>query len=538
MTFPIKEKGHRHRVVFKRRRMPGTNPPSSSASASSTLDRALSSDPQDLHQQPGFVIEELPSGDEGLDFLSGGLGHPVAMATSAAMIPDLFTTPPCIRDPLNTGTSQLQDETIQECLPYLSGAEYGLEYNAQGVPHLDRKRHIPFLHKSLRNLPAPYVVADASRPWMFYWALTGLYAMGEDITQYRDRLISTVRPIQNATGGFGGGNGQMSHLAPTYAITLSLAMVGGEEALDLIDRKAMWKWLGALKQSNGAFQMSIGGEEDVRGAYCAVVLISILGLPLELSPESPSWSPEHTTLLSGLPEWVAKCQTFEGGISGKPDAESHGAYAFCALACLCILGDPRAIIPKYLDVPRLISWLSARQYAPEGGFAGRTNKLVDGCYSHWVGGCWPLLEACLEGPSPSHSSSESYSIKKPALEALGRSLYSREGLIRYILCCCQDETKRGGLRDKPSHNSDSYHTCYVLAGLSSAQHKWHFNATGNPMEAGLTRSSAYQWTSEKVVEDSQIYDEEDRVRTLHPVFVIPEGAAEEARAHFSSKEAF
>jgi prenyltransferase beta subunit len=41
---------------------------------------------------------------------------------------------------------------------------------------------------------------------------------------------------------------------------------------------------------------------------------------------------------------------------------------------------------RHLDVPLLVAWLSARQHAPEGGFAGRTNKLVDGCYSHWVGG--------------------------------------------------------------------------------------------------------------------------------------------------------
>jgi protein farnesyltransferase subunit beta len=97
---------------------------------------------------------------------------------------------------------------------------------------------------------------------------------------------------------------------------------------------------------------------------------------------------------------------------------------------------------RYIDVPRLISWLSARQYAPEGGFSGRTNKLVDGCYSHWVGGCWPLLEACLNGPS--HPAGQ-----QAATNSVG-NLYSREGLIRYILCCCQDLTKRGGLRDKPS----------------------------------------------------------------------------------------
>lgn len=93
---------------------------------------------------------------------------------------------------------------------------------------------------------------------------------------------------------------------------------------------------------------------------------------------------------------------------------------------------------RYLDLPLLLSWLSARQYVPEGGFAGRTNKLIDGCYSWWVGACWPLLEAALNGPQISANSAH----------PITGSLYSREGLIRYILCCCQSE--RGGLRDKPS----------------------------------------------------------------------------------------
>jgi hypothetical protein len=44
-------------------------------------------------------------------------------------------------------------------------------------------------------------------------------------------------------------------------------------------------------------------------------------------------------------------QTFEGGISAKPDVEAHGAYAFCALACLCVLGDPHVMIPKYAPIP-------------------------------------------------------------------------------------------------------------------------------------------------------------------------------------------
>jgi hypothetical protein len=70
--------------------------------------------------------------------------------------------------------------------------------------------------------------------------------------------------MQNDTGGFGGGGKQTSHLATTYALVLALALVGGEDAFEVIDRRAMWKWLCALKQPDGGFQVSVGGEEDVR----------------------------------------------------------------------------------------------------------------------------------------------------------------------------------------------------------------------------------------------------------------------------------
>ncbi len=93
-------------------------------------------------------------------------------------------------------------------------------------------------------------------------------------------------------------------------------------------------------------------------------------------------------------------------------------------------------------MPRLISWLSSRQYAPEGGFSGRTNKLVDGCYSHWVGACWPLIEASLNSTARPPRGAD-------PLPPFPRTPFSREALIRYILCCCQDRSKRGGLRDKP-----------------------------------------------------------------------------------------
>lgn len=84
-------------------------------------------------------------------------------------------------------------------------------------------------------------------------------------------------------------------------------------------------------------------------------------------------------------------------------------------------------------------------------------------------------------------------------------------------------------------SSDSYHTCYVLAGLSSAQHKWRFNSTGikETSDGGLV--SPYQWTSEAAPRERHIYDDEDRVKTVHPVFVIPEGVADATRAYFVAK---
>lgn len=94
-----------------------------------------------------------------------------------------------------------------------------------------------------------------------------------------------------------------------------------------------------------------------------------------------------------------------------------------------------------------MAWLSARQYAPEGGFSGRTNKLVDGCYSHWVGGCWPLITAALKS---SHNLNVHEKATKPSTNFNETALYDREGLVRYILCACQDTSRRGGLRDKPT----------------------------------------------------------------------------------------
>ena len=53
------------------------------------------------------------------------------------------------------------------------------------------------------------------------------------------RVLDTLSPCQNLGGGFGGGYGQLSHVATTYAVVLSLAMAGGGENMDMLDRRAL-----------------------------------------------------------------------------------------------------------------------------------------------------------------------------------------------------------------------------------------------------------------------------------------------------------
>ena len=269
MPFPVRGSKHRQKTRFTTRDMPpSTNldslkPGQTNAQEDSKRRSQLDGDTEVQENTtslpPQLQFEE--SADE--EFWQDEPSSPVTMATKY-IIPSMFTTLPPVRDLLKTKTSEDQDETVEVCLPFLTAQSDEFSYyNEHGVPHLLRYSHINFCHKQLEPLPRGFARADAARPWFFYWTLTALSALGEDVSHYRERLMSTVKPLQNETGGFGGGHGQYSHLATTYATVLSLGMVGGD-AISVIDRKAMWQWLCNLKQPEGGFEMSIGGEVDVR----------------------------------------------------------------------------------------------------------------------------------------------------------------------------------------------------------------------------------------------------------------------------------
>jgi protein farnesyltransferase subunit beta len=256
MTFLIKGAKSRHKARFATRAIGNPSQASSNTSEDRISNIGISQD--EARSMASLEVSSNPSESADEEIW-------VDEASPVITIPGLFTTLPPLRDRLVTDTTVKQDGCVKQCLPFLSASsEKFSRYNSHGVPNLDRARHIKFLHKSLGPLPAPFAAADAARPWFFYWALCALSTFGEDVSSYRECLIGTVRPLQNSTGGFAGGYGQMSHLATTYACVLSLAIVGGEDAIDTIDRKAMWKWLVSLKQTDGGFRMFIDGEEDVR----------------------------------------------------------------------------------------------------------------------------------------------------------------------------------------------------------------------------------------------------------------------------------
>lgn len=124
-------------------------------------------------------------------------------------------------------------------------------------------------------------------------------------------------------------------------------------------------------------------------------------------------------------DYIKQSQTYEGGISSTPGLEAHGGYTYCAIAALYLLKEV-----KSLDKTQLLCWMTARQMAVEGGFQGRENKLVDGCYSFWVGALFPIvdLESSVNG-------------------LLSNTYFDRDALQRYLLGCCQGV--KGGMRDKP-----------------------------------------------------------------------------------------
>ncbi|KAL0256481.1 CAAX farnesyltransferase (FTase) subunit beta [Diplodia seriata] len=96
---------------------------------------------------------------------------------------------------------------------------------------------------------------------------------------------------------------------------------------------------------------------------------------------------------------------------------------------------------------------------------------------------------------------------------------------------------------------DGYHSCYNLSGLSAGQYHYTYvppsgTATGNDDGSSFspTLNAGFYWAAADAPSDGEhnhrVWDEEDRVGKVNPVYVLPWGVAEAARRYFEEKVGF
>lgn len=374
---------------------------------------------------------------------------------------------------VETETTETRKELLHACQALLERGE---------PPALNKNFHRTFLDSLFSHtLPPGMTSLDASVPWLLYWVANGLKVLDWSwlSEETRRRIYRKAFGISALGGPFGGGVGQLPHLASTYAAVNALAICENvDNCWDKINRKAIYSWLLSLKREDGGFQTCYRvGEYDTRGIYCAISVASMLGLLTE-------------ELCENVVDFLIDCQNYEGGFGAVTHGdEAHGGYTFCAVASLAILGALDRV-----DLDRLADWCSQRQYNGEKGLSGRSNKLVDVCYSFWVGGTAAILEAYGHG-----------------------SCINKEALRDYILCCCQ-MANRPGIRDKPGTNPDFYHTNYGLLGLA---------VTENAFTLDETVACAFKINS-NVIDPNRA----SGLTAINPVYGLPNRDLELFRKHF------
>lgn len=76
---------------------------------------------------------------------------------------------------------------------------------------------------------------------------------------------------------------------------------------------------------------------------------------------------------------------------------------------------------------------------------------------------------------------------------------------------------------------DFYHSLYSIAGLSATQYHYVYDVNAKNLDGD--DDTAFKW----VVTEQFEGEEGDRVETVHPIFVLPWGAAERTRSWFRKR---
>ncbi|KAI5955280.1 RAM1 [Candida jiufengensis] len=374
--------------------------------------------------------------------------------------------------------------------------------NYLNITQLDIKsdQHVNYVLKCLNSkLPSYYKSLDANHPWMTYWLINSFYTiknqsepqkkfnvLDQEIIDLINAKIETCI-IEDGQKGISGGKNQIGHVASTYAGVLTLVLTKNYTLLKKL-KSNIYDWLMSLKirinDDQSAFIMHENGEYDTRSTYCVLVIATLLNI-------------KTSELLEGVEDWILSCQTYEGGFAGIPNTESHGGYNFCAIASLFLINsDPHQVSKKIKNLDTFIKW-NCDRITEEGGFNGRSNKLVDACYSFWIGAVFPMISVMV-----------------------GHNLMNKDSLFNYILRISQNFEK-GGFKDKPNKSVDFYHTNYTLMGLSLCEYEYEVDE----LKTGDDDCLALRFL-EKTTENN----DDKFTNVINPVFGLPIEFLKEMRA--------
>lgn len=240
-------------------------------------------------------------------------------------------------------------------------------------------------------------------------------------------------------GGFGAAPGHDAHILYTVSAVQILVMVDGFTELEKRVPGGKLKiatFVAGLQQTDGTFAGDEWGETDTRFLYGAMNVLSLLGYLPHQRPAEPALIDVAAAVAH-----VKACQNFDGGFGVAPGAETHSGQIFTCLAALSIAGE----LDSYLGETgkdRLGAWLSERQLDDTAGLNGRPMKLVDVCYSWWVGS---------------------------SLAMIGRLHWIDKQKLAAFILRCQDPLE-GGIADRPGDMVDVFHTHFAIAGLSLLGH--------------------------------------------------------------------
>ena len=318
-----------------------------------------------------------------------------------------------------------------------------------------RNSHRDFMLRMISGLGAPFAKMCSEEPWIPYWFMNTMSVLSlEKIHNYKFYVDACLKYLlkRKPEIGYASAPQHKGHVILAYTAINTIALSQDEKAYQTIDRRALYEWMMSLKQPNGSFQAEAGNEADSRSTYCAVSVASLLNM---LTPE----------FVENVDVFLKSCQGYDGGFAPVPGTETHGGYGFTSVAALDLLGKLDTI-----DLDAAIAWCAMRQMPFEGGFNGRSQKLVDTCYTWWVGAMCRILADHKRIPP----------------------FWNEEALATYVLGVCQSA---GGLCDKPGVMPDMFHTMYGLAGLSAACRDYIKEKTGYELKEidarhGITKDAA------------------------------------------------